>query len=296
MGTGKARKHMEKTIAALIDDLCERNQKTVDSLAERNRTEVVILRQEIGEMLRDKRKKLKLSVTQMADKIGVHHAQIIRWETGQALPNNPAIVMALIECYRLNPQEVKRCFFVCNVSVETVNILTNTITFVIKTLDRIEHSDLDDKIHIKDILYHLKELWDAIEALLYPLYITKEVGLRLKAAIAACEQGGSAYSTNIMAMSPNEQNLTFDYPHLDFPDPDDIESFAIHIRTLWFGAYPQYFKNSNKPMLYLSGQAWFFPKKLSEKVKSELSGAASGESWQSESWLRWKQISVRNPY
>jgi transcriptional regulator with XRE-family HTH domain len=60
----------------------------------------------VGEMLRQKRKQvLKLTLQQVARKLGIHHTTVSRWENGWNSPIDPDIVGGISNVYRLNSEE-----------------------------------------------------------------------------------------------------------------------------------------------------------------------------------------------
>src|SRR4051794_39192618 len=82
--------------------------RTVDHFAEWLRIEWEVQRQEFGDVLSSRRKELGIRKGKMAKEIGVHHAQIGRWERGEVLPKSLPTLIALKECYNLGPQESEK--------------------------------------------------------------------------------------------------------------------------------------------------------------------------------------------
>lgn len=81
------------------------SKQTHDYALERIKSDHYIQREAFGMLLREKRKKLRLTQKKMSDLIGIDYSQISRWEMGRTLPRDQQTVDAIIQYYRLSQSE-----------------------------------------------------------------------------------------------------------------------------------------------------------------------------------------------
>lgn len=140
---------------------------TIDQVVEWLRLMWDMQRQDFGERLRCKREGYGLTIQEMADKIGVNHSQVTRWELGETTPKNGPTIMAIVKCYRLDAEETKEWFDICSFPALAYSNITSTIALVQNTLTTLQHRTFDR--HHTEILNHLEEWSDAISENMTPL-------------------------------------------------------------------------------------------------------------------------------
>jgi transcriptional regulator with XRE-family HTH domain len=80
---------------------------TYDSKLDRRKTNRFVAWEDYGKLLREKRKKLGLTIKQMAKQISVTYTTAWRWEKGHTLPKDYLTLQLIAAHYQLNPQETE---------------------------------------------------------------------------------------------------------------------------------------------------------------------------------------------